>query len=679
MSLNDQEWPLDITSGHECPVNDLFIPLLKESAVYNIAVGYFTSGWLRDTAEGMAEFALSGGRSRWIVSTELQGDDAEAIVGNYVQDEKLENQEERSLIEVIYSLKEETRKELCALIASGVLEFRIAVPKQSKLGLFHAKVGVAIDSEGNKVGFSGSYNLTAAAKSNWEHINVFKNWSGDGDVRIVGFELKFEGLWENTDPTYATFSPSKELIKAIGRYASQDLLRKLRETMSKNKFGSIKLRSYQETAISSWGKNHGRGTYVMATGSGKTITALATAKKLVSIVVEKNNRSLFIVVVVPLKHLLEQWNDEATEFGFETVKCYENSDVWHEKISEKLGILRVTGRGHLMALVTNATFAMDRFQSLIKTIEFEFMIIADEAHNLGSSTYLDSLPENAGYRLALTATPDRYNDPKGTRELLSYFGTPVIDFTLADAINEGYLCPYKYYPHLCLMSESEYEEYLDISILVKLEADKSEKQGEWTKEYIRLVGKRTDLISGVESKLDVLNTLLKNQIEESGVQHTLVYCGSRRGEDNERHIERTVKVLGSAGIKTRKFTSEESMEERREILDLFSNKELEAIAAIKCLDEGVDIPATRVAYILASTANPKEHIQRRGRVLRKAKGKDFAVIHDFLVAPPPGRKYKDDMIYREIERAREFGEIALNNLECSAVLNNLMEEYGVRK
>lgn len=675
MTFKSLELPISITTGYQSPVDDFFIPVLKKAITYDVAVGYFTSGWLRDTAEGFAEFALSGGVSRWVVSPQLGSEDAQIIMESSADYPNLEDASERTLFEVIKGLKTETRRELCALITADILTFRIAVPRNRKSGMMHAKLGVAKDSEGNLVAFSGSYNLTAAAKSNWEHMDIFKGWEQGDDNRIEILEQRFQELWLNNDPSYVVLKPSKELASLIKREAGPQLKTYL--DLHKNKKIPVELREYQKEAIENWGKNNGRGTYSMATGSGKTITALATIRKLISKIVEKEKKSLVVVIVLPLKHLLEQWYEEASEFGFESIKCYESSDTWRSKLAERMGVLKVTGHGYVIAMVTNNTFAMDHFQAELNKIDTNFLIVADEAHNLGSPTYLKCLPENAKFRLALSATPERYNDVGGTESLYKYFGKPIIEFTLEDAIEAGFLCPYEYHPHLCLMSEMEYEEYLELSELIAIEGEKSKGKDERTKEHIRLLGKRADLISGVESKLEILEDLLKIQHKESGVSHTLVYCGSRRGENNERHIERTVKLIGSLGIKTRKFTAEESMEDRREILNLFSKGELEAIAAIKCLDEGVDVPATRVAYILASTTNPREYIQRRGRVLRKADGKEKAVIHDFLVAPP-SRKYRDDdMVERELERAREFSYLALNRQECDVILEQLAEENGV--
>jgi len=677
MSFTDLELPISITTGYENPVKEFFIPILKNASTYNVAVGYFTSGWLRDTAEGIAEFALSGGISRWVISPQLENNDAQVIMETSGSYPSPQDMRERQIFEMIKALQTETRSELCALISANVLQFRIAVPRRNKSGMLHAKIGIASDKDGNKVAFSGSYNLTAAAKYNWEHIDIFKGWEAGEEKRIIGLEKRFENLWNDDDPCYEVLVPSKDLELLIKNKAGPDLEENLLKRTRKGEGSHIALREYQEEAIKNWGNNDGRGVYAMATGSGKTITALATIEKLIKIVVEKKGKPLVIVIVVPLKHLLDQWYNEALGYGFDPIKCYESSKNWRTKLAERMGVLKVTGHGYVMAIVTNSTFTMDIFQSEINKINIDFLLVADEAHNLGSSSHLQALPDNANFRLALSATPDRHNDRTGTEALYDYFGKSAIEFTLDEAIKSRYLCPYEYYPHLCLMSEEEYEEYIELSELIKIESERSLNKGVRTKEHSRLLGKRTDLISGVESKLDKLNVLLTAQKSESSVSHTLVYCGSRRGEDNDRHIERTVKLIGKLGIKTRKFTASESMDERREILKLFSDGELEAIAAIKCLDEGVDVPATRVAYILASTTNPREYVQRRGRVLRNAQGKDKAIIHDFLVAPPPNRDNEGEMVGRELERAGEFANLASNKEECYVVLRDLANEYGV--
>ncbi|MDB4542408.1 DEAD/DEAH box helicase family protein [Pseudomonadales bacterium] len=676
MALNDIELPSSITTGYEDPVNDFFVPTLKESIIFDVAVGYFTSGWLRDAAEGIAEFAINGGKSRWVISPELNEEDAKRILEARAPYSHLKIPSERQLFEIIRSLRTDAREELCALIACGVLDFKIAIARVKDRGMLHAKLGVLKDATDNSVAFSGSYNLTSRASSNWEHMDIFRSWEHGENTRIAKIEERFENLWSDGDPRYEVLTPSRLMMEMLEREAGSQL-RRFSLFLRADVKEKIKLRYYQDEAIERWGGNNGRGTYVMATGSGKTITALATMDKLIE-KVNGRGKALVIVVVLPLKHLLDQWFFEAKEFGFDAIKCYESSEQWKTKLAERLGVLNVTGNGYVMAMVTNATLATDNFQKQLNSIDKDFFFVADEAHNLGSTVYLDCLPGNANFRLALSATPERHNDDSGTEALYKYFGKPVIDFTLKDAINAGFLCEYEYHPHLCLLSEVEYEEYLELSELIAGEAERSKDNGIRTKEHQRLLGKRADLLTGVDSKLETLEQLLMEQKANSALTHTLVYCGSQRGENNERHIERTVKLAGKLGVKTRKFTADESLEERREILSLFSTGELEAIAAIKCLDEGVDVPATRVAYILASTTNPREYIQRRGRVLRKSEGKDKAIIHDFLVAPPSRKHREDEMVERELERAAEFADLAINSRHCNKILRRLAIENGVK-
>ena len=363
MTFANLELPISITTGHQDPIEELFVPVLKQSVTYDVAVGYFTSGWLRDAAEGFAEFALSGGVSRWVVSPQLGEEDAISIIEATDNYSNVVDMRERQLFEVINALQTETRRELCALISANVLQFRIAVPRHNKSGMLHAKLGVATDDEGNKVAFSGSYNMTSAAKSNWEHIDVFKSWENGENKRVKILEQRFDELWENNDPCYEVFVPSRELTVLIKREADPQLLEYLAARKDEKCGLPVVLRKYQEEAIENWGKANGRGIYVMATGSGKTVTALATIRKLISIVVDKNNKPLVIVILLPLKHLLDQWYIEATEFSFEPIKCYESSVAWRSKLAERMGVLNVTGSGYVMAMVTYKNLRDGAFSS----------------------------------------------------------------------------------------------------------------------------------------------------------------------------------------------------------------------------------------------------------------------------------------------------------------------------
>tara|TARA_B100000787_G_C16198775_1_gene302994 strand:- start:2715 stop:4733 length:2019 start_codon:yes stop_codon:yes gene_type:complete len=671
MPLKTLKIPRSLNTSAENPIKQLFTPALKNSTTYDVATGYFTSGWLRDTAEGLAEFAINGGRSRWIISPDLPEADAQSIINSTTSDHTKDNSYlTRHLITLIEALKSDTQTELCTLIAAKVLDFRVAVPRKGR-GMMHAKLGVFTDSNGDRVAFNGSYNHTAAAMYNWEAISVFKSWDETESSRIDDFENDFEDLWENKDTRFKVFQPSKELAELISEKAdkirTKHLIRQREEHI-------ISLRCYQKKAVNNWFKEKGRGTYDMCTGSGKTLTALATIKRLID-----EKKALFIVIVLPLRHLLDQWADEAKMVGLKPISCYMKEEDWRLKLTERLSNLRITKSGYVLALVTNSTFLNnDSFHQLINKPEMDFLLVADEAHNLGTQNALRLLPESANFRLALSATPDRHNDPKGTKEFYKYFGERCIHYPLEEAIENGYLCKYEYHPHLCLMTYKEYEEYNELSELIRIKGKGSHDAGPKKKELDDLKNQRNDLTHGVKSKFIKLKELLKIQKKNRLLPYSLVYCGFNKGPnaEPERHIERAVKIIGDLDIKVRKFTSNESVNERKDMLELFDKGDLEVIAAIKCLDEGVNVPNTRVAYILASTSNPREYIQRRGRVLRKADGKDKAIIHDFLVAPPAGQSDPNSLLIKELERANEFARIAMNKDKCLPELKELQERYG---
>lgn len=657
--------PDSITTGYQSPNSDFFIPVLKSSSTFKIGVGYFTSQWLHDVQDGIKKFSLRGGTSQWLISPNLTQEDADIIFS-----ERKGDYAEEKLLEDIHNLPNTARTLLANLIISGALEFKIALPKTKSSNIYHAKNGVFYDAEKNTIAFNGSFNLTSNASSNWEYIDIFSSNNLAEKKRIDSIEQRFDALWNGDDPIFDSYEPSLELYEKVKRFTDSSLGEYQRAQFEQK----VKLRPYQTQAIESWGNNNGRGIFQMATGSGKTFTALATIKKLIDIVVKRENRPLVIVVVLPLKHLLEQWYDEAKVFDLNGIKCYESSKVWTSHLSRKLANVATTREGFVLAFVTNSTLCTTNFQKIISNISIPFMFVADEAHNLGSKSLLEALPQNANYRLGLTATPDRHNDVLGTQALFSYFGEPVIDFTLKDAINAGFLTKYYYYPHICEMSWIEFDRYQELTEEIEvlnnsrvdaalLESKKAE---------------RTDLIAGVSNKLEILRNLLKEHIRENNISHTLIYCGTHKDAEDKKHITRVTKLLGKElDISIRKFTSEESSADRKDILKMFSDGEIETIAAIRCLDEGVDVPATKNAFILASTTNPKEFIQRRGRVLRKFEGKEFAAIHDFIVVPPVGAPITPSLILREVSRGREYNEIAENSQENQKLFDDLLERNGV--
>jgi len=664
MNFNDISIPLNITTGYQNPNDVFFTPILSSARWFDVGVGYFSSNWIEDVKDGIHTFALNGGRSRWIISPNLNIEDAEAINNGFKNKplEQVQTEIEAYVLDELALMAIDSRTLLSNLIAAGVLDFKVSYPKSDRNNLFHAKMGTATDSENNAIAFNGSFNLTGNAKSNWEYIDVYTDDTAREKQRILSIQQRFNTLWAGEDSFYQVFDPSKKLLTGISNFS--DDKKKVYPKPANTEH--ISLRPYQKEAIKAWGDNKGHGMYVMATGSGKTITALATVKKLTS-KFEEAKQPLFIVYVLPLKHLLDQWYGEASGFGFDVIKCYETSLSWRKPLSESLSHQLIKKSGIVSAMVTNATLASDNFQKILKSVKVQMMIVADEAHNLGSPIYMKSLPKNAQYRLGLTATPLRHNDEDGTKALFDYFGDAVMEFTLDDAIAAGFLVNYHYFPILCEFNYDEYQEYKAISKKLLSNAESS----------LEADSEMEELLGGASNKLILLRKALEKLKAENKLQHTLVYCGSHTDDEGSRQIEKIVGMLGhEVGIKTRKFTATESLDDRKIILDQFARCELDAIVAIKCLDEGVDVPATKQAFVLSSTSNPREFIQRRGRVLRRAPGKNEAFIYDFIVTPPKG-DVNPELIAKEVRRGLEYNSLAINKKENENLLLSLADLHGV--
>nr|WP_233076194.1 DEAD/DEAH box helicase family protein [Paraglaciecola chathamensis] len=654
-----------MTTGYQNPNDDFFSPILSCANKFDVGVGYFSSIWLQHVKKGIYQFALNGGRSRWIISPNINLQDAAAISEGFILKsiESTQKKIEDLVLDELALMDVDSRTLLSNLIAAGVLDFKISFPISSGNNLFHAKMGVAIDEDGNEVAFNGSFNLTGNAKDNWEYIDIYTDETAREKQRILSIQERFNTLWAGEDAFYQVFTPSKSLLTGIENFSDNEksVFPKISDSEHVN------LRSYQKEAIKKWGENKGHGMYVMATGSGKTITALATVKKLITRFKEANN-PLFIVFVLPLKHLLDQWHEEAEEFGFESTKCYEESLNWRVPLSEKLAHQSIQKSGIVKAMVTNATLASDNFQRILRGIKVPIMVVADEAHNLGSPTYLHALPKNAQYRLGLTATPKRHNDEEGTEALFDYFGGAVFEFTLREAIEAGFLVKYRYYPSIC---EFNHDEYQDYKAIIKKLKNEEKSQFEADNELEELLG-------GASNKLIILRKELEKLKSTNQLQHTLLYCGSQTDDEGSRQIEKILTMLGhELGIKARKFTATESLDDRKKILAQFARCELDAIVAIKCLDEGVDVPATKQAFVISSTSNPREFIQRRGRVLRRSPGKDEAIIYDFIVVPPPGEEVNPALIEKEVKRGLEYNSLAVNKNENETLLLNLADLHGV--
>ncbi|MEG4250979.1 DNA phosphorothioation system restriction enzyme [Microcoleus sp. Pol10D4] len=442
---------------------------------------------------------------------------------------------------------------------------------------------------------------------------------------------------------------------------------------------SLQLRQYQRVAVANWFANQGRGTLKMATGSGKTITALAIATELYN----KINLQV-LLVICPYCHLVNQWARESEKFGLKPILAFDSARSWQNKLAAGLYEVRSGDRAFLTIITTNATLMGDSLRSQLRYFPEKTLIIGDEVHNLGAPRLGESLPRNIGLRLALSATPERHFDEQGTEAILDYFG-PVLqpELTLADAIRQKALVHYLYYPILVELTEAETRKYSRLTQKIGWALWGDEKVEE-NDALTTLLMQRARLIGAAANKLVALRELMIHRLDTA---HTLFYCGDGAIEggarrNNNRQLTETAKLLGSElGYRVNTYTAATPLAERERLRQQFESGELQGLVAIRCLDEGVDIPAIRNAVILASSSNPRQFIQRRGRILRPHPGKERATLFDMIVLPPDlGRETLEverNLLRKELKRFLEFADLADNAGEARVKLLQLQKRYGL--
>jgi DNA phosphorothioation system restriction enzyme len=447
---------------------------------------------------------------------------------------------------------------------------------------------------------------------------------------------------------------------------------------------SLQLRNYQTQAMTNWFANHGRGTLKMATGSGKTITALAITCELY-----RQIQLQVLIVVCPYRHLVSQWERECQKFNLQPILAFESVRSWQNQLATQLYNISSGSQDFLTIITTNSTLISPGFQSQIKYFPQRTLIIGDEAHNLGSPKLEESLPRLVGLRLALSATPERYFDEDGTQSIFDYFGAVIQpEFTLKDAIQQGALVHYLYYPLFVELTEAEGIAYAKITAKIGKALQYRQQENvsltgfAESEDLTPLLMQRSRLIGAAENKLTALRQLMKNRLETS---HTLFYCSdasSESGNSNLQQLKAVAKILGNElNYRVSTYTADTSLTERETLRHEFESGELQGLVAIRCLDEGIDIPAIQTAVILSSSGNPRQFIQRRGRVLRPHPSKERATIFDMIVIPPNLERktleVERNLLKKELKRFVEFADLADNSGEARIKLLSLQKKYNL--
>ena len=678
MSLQDIGIQDHYRSDRHNLIKDFYIPCLSATTLYSRAVGYFSSTSIVAVAQGLAALIDADGKMRLVASPCLSPEDVKAIERGLKQKEEVVS---KAIIQEFETVATDRLACLSWLLSQGVLEIKLAVANNGdKSGLYHEKFGILTDSDRNQVAFTGSINETGSGlANNFENIEVFCAWRGEEAKRVRRINEDFEKLWTNNTSNAEIMSFPEAAARKLLEYRpyTQPTAKRKPKSVAedKNYYNAeeetkplhgldITLRPYQEEALIQFKSANYRGILAMATGAGKTITALTCASSIEDLDL--------IIVVVPIKDLVRQWMDELdklTNFYY-PIAAVGRSEIWRKTLYRKLNLIR----GNIQKLKRLPTVLVGTYSGLSKSTVAELiedagglpvksLIIADEVHTAGSTQYRRILRDDFTYRLGLSATPIRRHDEKGTEFVLDYFSNIVYELGLERAIELGILCEYEYYVYVVTLTDAENEEYQHLTKrIAKLFRSGNDKISGLIN---RLTIERSRIIKSASEKIAILDRIIQNHPLKKG----MVYCADIDQADIVCYR------LSQQGIIVSRFTSRED-KQRSQILNDFGQGRLDALVAVKCLDEGINIPAAQEAIILASDTSERQFIQRRGRILRKALGKDKATLIDILVVPPIGDE-RIKLITSEVNRIKHFAKTASNRASVITKLGDELSHYGI--
>ncbi len=661
MSYRDMEINISYVSCTEEGIaKALIVPALKCTKLYKRSVGYFSSGVIETIIDGIPSFARNGGKIKLIASPFLSCEDIDAInLGYEGRESRINGVFSDNFIKELEKLDDEKLELLAELIAKDILDIRIAVT--NTLGFYHDKFGVMEDFDNNIFVFYGSSNSSLNGyRDNYDKIRIAKSWI-DGQKENVDDEiLEFDNLWNNNNEFVKVYeykeSAKNNIFKVI----------KNRKNSKKNE-GDGNLRDYQKAAIKKWVDNNYRGFYIMATGTGKTRTAIYSAVELL-----KKNKAT-IIICAPYKHLVKQWAEDVVDVFKKAVVILVSSEnsLWEKQINEAIIKKKYDNNTQIIIITTISSFGLQRFEKTIDKDDGDKLLIVDEAHRFKATN--DDNQKKYKYMLGLSATPYGGSSAASGKKLMNWFGGEVYNLPIEEALKKGFLVNYNYYPIFVKATDEEERRFAVQTSRIP----QCFKNGVCidAEELAKILRNRLRIISMAQAKIDGIRDIIATVKD---IDHIVVYCGDGRLFDDAgveiRHIRMVKRVLNEMGYRSSQFTARENMFERMDLVDAFNKGEITALAAIRCLDEGINIPSIKSALILSSNDNYREFVQRRGRILRLYEGKDKASIYDVIVLPSED---KIEWAKIELRRYLEYAKLALNVDELNLKLKELLMRYGL--
>ena len=754
MLKSDVIWPNSrrYKSHSEWEPVGFFSDCLCNATRFDLKLGFFSTSAINVLSDGFAAFLYNGGRMRLIINDVLSQQDKDIL--NKAGDS-------RAIIPAISlndiaKLKETLSERgrhffdcIAWLIRNNRIEIKIVTPKDSN-GISHTKCGLFADAT-NKVAFDGSCNFSRTALiENVESITAFCDWDSPSDkFRIEDVEEDFLRTFNGEDNSVeyldasairtsitSTF-PDKTIKNLLEEEAemlnnsivsdyplsikralskAKEKIVKTIQTIESNKIKAVEEnknpcfpypsgpRKYQITAFENWKNNNQKGLFAMATGTGKTLTAL-------NCLLQIYNKSKYYkaIILVPTITLVEQWERECKKFNFNNIiKVCAKYPQWKSEIDRiKLKETINSDIASYIIISTYASFVRDNIFPLLNSFpQKRVLFIADEAHNMGSGRILDKI-EGIHYlrRIGLSATPERQYEEEVNQQLFDFFGSSekfTFEYSMQEAINNGFLCRYYYYPHIVRLTDEEMSEYMEISKKLARMYNPNKKDFRKGDDILKiLLLKRKRIIHKAINKIVAFQQIISERYAKTGnLKYTLVYVPvGNRVDDNYSDIYDTIDTIGddeetnhiidyytnivreiTPTTTDKKFTSDSK--ERDEILSEYEKGNLEVLTSMKCLDEGVDVPRSELAIFCASTGNPRQFIQRRGRILRNHKDKKYAYIHDLVVVPEVNSasesyQMERNLLESELKRVRDFALMSENTDFTFQQLRHILEYYNL--
>ena len=704
MSLKSLDLKPTYSTEESSLLEDFYVPALSQSEYYDRAVGFFSAGMLSYAAQGLSQFVTKNGKIRLLVGEPLKTEEYEAVrrgIEIRAVEERI-YEKMKAILEHADTILLTKRLELLSwLIAANRLEIRFCLTDR---GMFHEKMGVLTDDDGNRIVFQGSANETVAAllpDFNFESIAVFPSWKPEiFEAYALPYINRFELIWLGYAQRVVTIdipSRSYEELKTYYKKSTPPGVNEPRfiyyiEHLTGDggypKHPTVigttpyQLRLHQKDALQEWQAKDYRGILAHATGSGKTISALHGATSLASYH-KSQNRNFVLIVSVPYQVLADQWCEVMGLFGIQPHRCYRGKQYWQTELRQDIASLNVQQESRFLGIVVvNATLRSMEFQNIISKIDAnDLFFVGDECHHHQRLSILKKLPD-ARYRLGLSATPWRTSDQEAQNNLQEYYSSIVSIYSIRHALRDGVLVPYLYNLHQIELTDEEAEEYQELSDKVAQLVAAKENGSSINEDYLRhLILSRARILGSATGKFQYLAKSINSERKKS---HNLFYCGDGStdvaGETNTlRDVEKVAGILNRYGWKSSRFTAEDGVADRRRILANFRYAYIDAIVAIRVLDEGFDMPECQTAYLLASSRNERQFIQRRGRILRTSPGKDSAIIHDYIMRPPSGFRSASfqSMIHQELVRALEFARFSENESQARGIIANTCSDFGL--